>query len=41
MKVLTGRALVAAMCAGQVGTLLPHVVVPAIMATHLTSRSGD
>jgi len=32
---LTGRALVAAMCAGQVGNLLPHVVVPAIMAAHL------
>ena len=32
---LTGRALVAAMCAGQVGNLLPHVVVPAIMAEHL------
>jgi MFS family permease len=26
---LTGRALVAAMCLGQVGNLLPHVVVPA------------
>jgi predicted MFS family arabinose efflux permease len=35
MGVLTGRALVIAMCAGQVGNLLPHVVVPAIMATHL------
>src|SRR2546423_9668431 len=32
---LTGRALVAAMCAGQVGNLLPHGVVPAIMAEHL------
>jgi predicted MFS family arabinose efflux permease len=32
---LTGRPLVAAMCAGQVGNLLPHVVVPAIMAGHL------
>jgi predicted MFS family arabinose efflux permease len=32
---LTGRALVAAMCVGQVGNLLPHVVVPAIMAQHL------
>ena len=35
MAVLTGRALVAAMCLGQVGNLLPHVVVPAIMAQHL------
>src|ERR1700742_935620 len=32
---LQGRALVAAMCVGQVGNLLPHVVVPAIMAQHL------
>ena len=32
---LSGRALVAAMCAGQVGNLLPHVVVPAVMARHL------
>src|SRR5262249_40276737 len=35
MPALTGRALVAAMCLGQVGNLLPHVVVPAIMAQHL------
>src|SRR6266446_6813237 len=35
MPTLTGRALVAAMCLGQVGNLLPHVVVPAIMAQHL------
>src|SRR5436190_3005141 len=35
MAVLTGRSLVAAMCLGQVGNLLPHVVVPAIMAQHL------
>ena len=32
---LTGRSLVAAMCAGQVGNLLPHVVVPAVMPQHL------
>jgi MFS family permease len=32
---LSGRTLVAAMCAGQVGNLLPHVVVPAVMAQHL------
>jgi len=32
---LTGKSLVAAMCAGQVGNLLPHVVVPAVMPQHL------
>jgi predicted MFS family arabinose efflux permease len=32
---LTGRALVAAMCLGQVGNLLPHVAVPAVMPQHL------
>ena len=37
---LTGRALVTAMCAGQVGNLLPHVVVPAIMAAHLIPLWG-
>src|SRR5258707_336659 len=37
---LTSRALVAAMCAGQVGNLLPHVVVPAIMAEHLIPLWG-
>jgi MFS family permease len=31
----TGKKLVAAMCVGQVGNLLPHVVVPAVMAQHL------
>src|SRR6478752_1027513 len=35
MPALTRRGLVAAMCLGQVGNLLPHVVVPAIMAQHL------
>jgi predicted MFS family arabinose efflux permease len=35
MRHLEGRALVTAMCCGQVGNLLPHVVVPAIMAQHL------
>src|SRR6476619_3877978 len=35
MAVLTGRTLIAAMCLGQVGSLHPHVVVPAIMAQHL------
>jgi len=37
---LNGRSLVAAMCAGQVGNLLPHVVVPAIMAGHLIPLWG-
>jgi predicted MFS family arabinose efflux permease len=32
---LTGRPLVAAMCIGQLGNLLPHVVVPAVMPQHL------
>src|SRR5258705_114305 len=35
MAPLTGPALVTAMCLGQVGNLLPHVVVPGIMAQHL------
>jgi MFS family permease len=32
---LQGKPLVAAMCLGQVGNLLPHVAVPAVMAQHL------
>jgi len=40
MTPLTGRALVAAMCLGQVGGLLPHVAVPAIMAQHLMPLWG-
>lgn len=32
---LSGKSLVVAMCIGQVGNLLPHVVVPAVMAEHL------
>ncbi len=32
---LTGKPLVFAMCVGQVGNLLPHVVVPAVMAQYL------
>src|SRR5262245_57989878 len=32
---LHGRTLVAVMCIAQVCNLLPHVVVPAIMAHHL------
>jgi predicted MFS family arabinose efflux permease len=35
MNRLEGRALVAAMCLGQFGSLLPHMVVPAVMAAHL------
>src|SRR5271166_4257704 len=40
MAPLTGRALVAAMRLGQVGNLLPHVVVPAIMTQHLMPLWG-
>ena len=32
---LTGRSLVLAMCLGQLGNLLPHVAVPAVMPQHL------
>jgi MFS family permease len=32
---LRGTSLVVAMCIGQVGNLLPHVVVPAVMGQHL------
>jgi predicted MFS family arabinose efflux permease len=35
MTPLQGRPLVVAMCVGQIGSLLPHVAVPAIMAQHL------
>ena len=37
---LTGRSLVAAMCVGQLGNLLPHVTVPAIMAQSLMPLWG-
>ena len=40
MRPLTGRALVIAMCLGQVGNLLPHVVVPAVMPQHLMPLWG-
>ena len=40
MAALSGRALVAAMCLGQLGSLLPHVAVPAIMAQHLMPLWG-
>src|SRR5262249_17532506 len=32
---LSDRSLVTAMCLGQIGNLLPHVALPAIMAQHL------
>jgi predicted MFS family arabinose efflux permease len=32
---LTDRSLVAAMCLGQLGNLLPHVAVPSVMPAHL------
>ena len=37
---LTGRPLVAAMCIGQPGNLLPHVTVPAIMVQSLMRLWG-
>ncbi len=37
---MKGRALVAAMSAAQIGSLLPHVVVPAVMPTHLIPAWG-
>lgn len=37
---MRARALVIWMCFGQVGNLLPHVVVPAIMVTHLMPQWG-
>lgn len=37
---LSGRPLLVAMCIGQVGNLLPHVIVPAIMAQHLIPLWG-
>jgi MFS family permease len=37
---LAGRSLVAAMCLGQLGNLLPHVAVPAVMPQHLMPGWG-
>ena len=37
---LSGKSLVLAMCLGQVGNLLPHVVVPAVMAQYLMPPWG-
>jgi predicted MFS family arabinose efflux permease len=35
LKALEGRSLIAAMCFGQLGSLLPHVAVPSILAEFL------
>ena len=32
---LKGRSVIVAMCVGQLGSLLPHVVVPSILAAFL------
>jgi MFS family permease len=32
---LEGRSVIVAMCVGQLGSLLPHVVVPSILAAFL------
>ncbi len=32
---LAGRSVIVAMCVGQLGSLLPHVVVPSILAAFL------
>ena len=37
---MQGRNLIVAMCLGQIGNLLPHVVVPAVMAQHLIGAWG-
>jgi len=37
---LSGKSLVLALCLGQIGNLLPHVVVPAVMAQHLMPPWG-
>ena len=39
-KPLTDRSLVTAMCLAQLGSLLPHVTLPAIMAQHLMPLWG-
>jgi MFS family permease len=40
MNPLRPAALVPAMCLGQLGSLLPHVVVPAVMGAHLIPEWG-
>ena len=37
---MQGRKLIVWMCVGQVGNLLPHVVVPAVMVSHLIPLWG-
>jgi MFS family permease len=37
---MRGKTLTTAMCIGQVGNLLPHVVVPAVMVAHLIPLWG-
>lgn len=37
---MRSRTLIFAMCAGQLGSLLPHVVVPAVMPAHLIPLWG-
>ena len=36
---LEGRSVIVAMCVGQLGSLLPHVVVPSILAAFLIPES--
>jgi MFS family permease len=40
LKTLQSKALVWAMCIGQIGNLLPHVVVPAVMVQYLIPLWG-
>ena len=40
MKTLQAKALIWAMCIGQIGNLLPHVVVPAVMVQYLIPLWG-
>jgi len=40
LKTLQAKALVWAMCIGQIGNLLPHVVVPAVMVQYLIPLWG-
>src|ERR1019366_5887187 len=37
---LEGRQVIVAMCVGQLGSLLPHVVVPSILAAFLNSEAS-
>ena len=40
MKTLQAKALIWAMCIGQIGNLLPNVVVPAVMVQYLIPLWG-